>query len=57
MTAINRLLRHLFAPLVAYAVAQGWLPEYMQGDITEALVLGVALGLPLAASWYRDQRK
>lgn len=57
MTEINRLLRHMFAPLVAYAVAQGWLPEYMQGDVTEALVLAVALGLPLAVSWYRDRSK
>ena len=55
MTEINRLLRHVFAPLVAYAVAQGWLPEYMQGDVTEALVLGVAIGVPLLASWWRDR--
>lgn len=53
---INRLLRHLIAPLVAYAVAQGYLPEYAQGDVTEALVLAVALGVPLALSYLRDRR-
>ena len=53
---LSRLLRHLFAPLVAYAVAQGYLPEYMQGDVTEALVLAVALGVPLALSYIRDRK-
>lgn len=55
MKELNRLLRHIFAPLVAYAVAEGWLPEYAQGDVTEALVLGVALGVPFALSWWRDR--
>lgn len=56
-TELNRLLRHLLAPLVAYTVAQGNLPEYMQGDVTEALVLAVALGVPMALSYVRDKRK
>ncbi len=57
MTELNRLLRHAFAPIVAYAVAEGYLPEYMQNDVTEVLVLGVAIGLPFAVSWVRDRRK
>lgn len=55
MKEINRLIRHLVAPLVAYAVAQGWLPEYAQGDVTEAAVIGVALVVPVAWSWAREQ--
>lgn len=57
MTELNRLLRHLFAPLVAWFVANGYLPEYMQNDATEVLVLTVALLLPYAISWYRDARR
>ena len=57
MTELNRLLRHLIAPLVALAVTNGWLPEAMQGDITEAAVLIVGIGVPLALSWYRDRAK
>lgn len=56
MTELNRLLRHVFAPLVAWMVAQGYLPEYMQGDVTEVAVLVVALAVPYALSWYRDAR-
>lgn len=55
MREINRLIRHLVAPLVAYAVAQGWLPEYAQGDVTEAAVLVIALALPVVWSWAREK--
>lgn len=55
MKELNRLLRHMFAPLVAWAVASGYLPEYMQGDITEALVLIVAFGIPWGLSKLRDR--
>lgn len=57
MKELNRVLRHLLAPVVAYAVAEGYLPEYMQGDVTEALVLLAAIGIPMALSWYRDRVK
>ncbi|WP_339764969.1 hypothetical protein [uncultured Sulfitobacter sp.] len=57
MSELNRLLRHVFAPLVAYLVAEGYLPEYMQNDVTEVLVVGVAIALPFAVSWYRDRKK
>lgn len=57
MSELNRLLRHVFAPLVAYLVAEGYLPEYMQNDVTEVLVVGAAIALPLAVSWYRDSKK
>lgn len=56
MTELNRLLRHVFAPLVAWLVANGWLPEYMKGDVTEAIVLVVALAIPYGVSWWRDAR-
>ena len=55
VTEINRLLRHLLAPVAAWLVAEGYLPEYMQGDVTEAAVMLIAVGLPLALSWYRDR--
>ncbi len=57
MTELNRILRHLFAPLVAWMVANGWLPDYMQGDVTEVLVLFVALAIPYGISWWRDAVK
>lgn len=55
MTEINRLIRHGVAPLVAYAVAAGWLPEAMQQDVTELLVLAIALGGPLLWSYARER--
>lgn len=57
MTELNRLLRHVFAPLVAWFVANGYLPEYMQGDITEFMVLVAALAIPYGISWWRDVRR
>ena len=55
MTELYRFLRHAFAPLVAYAVAQGWLPESAQGDVLEMLVIALGVGIPYAISWWRDQ--
>jgi hypothetical protein len=57
MTELNRLIRHGVAPLVAWLVASGYLPEYMQGDVTELLVVGIAIGAPLAVSWWRDRAR
>ena len=57
MTELNRLLRHIFAPLVAWLVANGYLPEYMKGDVTEVMVLVVALAVPYGVSWWRDARR
>ena len=57
MTELSRLLRHLFAPLVAWLVAKGYLPEYMQGDVTEVMVLLASLAIPYGISWWRDARK
>ncbi len=54
MTEINRLLRHIFAPVVAWLVMNGYLPEYMQGDVTELFVMVAAVGIPYAISWWRD---
>lgn len=56
-TEIMRLIRHGVAPLVAYAVAGGYLPEYMAGDVTEFIVLGIAIIAPLVFSWQRDRLK
>ena len=55
MRELNRLIRHIVAPLVTYAVSQGWLPEYAQQDVTEALVIGLALALPIVWSWARER--
>lgn len=57
MTEINRLIRHGVAPLVAWLVATGRLPEYMQGDVTEALVLAIGILGPIAFSYMRDRVK
>ncbi|WP_273523929.1 hypothetical protein [Rhodosalinus sediminis] len=55
MRELNRLLRHIIAPLAALAVAEGWLPEEVQHDVTEALVLVLGLLLPLLWSWARER--
>ncbi|MFP4045038.1 MAG: hypothetical protein ACLFTP_10820 [Rhodosalinus sp.] len=55
MREINRLIRHVVAPLVTYAVAEGWLPEYAQQDVTEALVIALALALPIVWSRVRER--
>ena len=55
MTELYRFLRHAFAPLVAYAVARGWLPEGAQGDVLEVLVIGFGFAIPYAISWWRDR--
>lgn len=55
MRELNRLIRHLVAPLVTYAVAEGWLPEYAQKDVTEAAVIALALALPVVWSWARER--
>ena len=57
MTELNRLLRHIFAPLVAWLVAKGYLPEYMQGDVLELVTLIVALAIPYGVSWWRDVKR
>lgn len=52
----QRMIRHGLAPLVAYAVAQGWLPEWAQNDVLEMLAIGLALGVPYAWSWLREKK-
>lgn len=55
-TELNRFLRHAFVPVVAWAVSKGWLPESLQGDVTEMLVLAGSYGLILVLSYLRDRR-
>lgn len=57
MTELSRFLRHLAAPATAWLVAKGYLPEYMQSDITEALILAGGFAVPYALSYLRDLRK
>ena len=57
MTELNRFLRHFFAPFVAWMVAKGYLPEYMQGDVIEALVLACGFAVPYIVSHMRDKTK
>lgn len=57
MNEFKRLIRHGVAPLVAWLVANGYLPDYMRGDVTELLVIAVAMAVPYAVSWWRDQRR
>lgn len=55
MSGLHRLIRHLIAPLVIWAVEAGWLPAFAQHDVTEALAIALALALPLAWSWARER--
>lgn len=55
MSELQRIVRHGIAPLVAYAVAEGWLPEAMQEGVTEWLVMSAAILGPLAWSWWRER--
>lgn len=57
MSELARLLRHAFAPLVALMVAEGYLPKYMQQDVTEFLVVGAAIAIPMIFSWWRDKKR
>lgn len=57
MTDLNRFLRHLAGPLTAWLVAKGYLPEYMRGDVVEALVLAGGFLVPFAISKLRDLRR
>lgn len=54
---LNRLIRHGVAPLVLWLVANGYLPAYMQGDVTELLVIVIATAVPVAVSWWRDRAR
>ena len=57
MTELHRLIRHGVAPLTMWMVAKGYLPEYMQGDVTEAIVIAVSIIAPIAVSWLRDKAR
>lgn len=57
MTEMYRIIRHGVAPLTAWLVATGRLPEYMQGDVTEFIVLGIGLAIPYGLSWAKDRAK
>ena len=52
-----RAIRHGVAPLTAWLVLNGYLPDYMEGDITELLVIGVSVAVPYAFSWLRDRSR
>lgn len=41
---VNRIARHIAAPVVVLAVERGWLPAAAQGDVTELLVIVLVLG-------------
>ena len=55
MKELNRFIRHAAAPMVAWFVAKGYLPESMHGDVVELIVLGVGFAIPVAVSWWRDR--
>ncbi|WP_028955927.1 hypothetical protein [Sulfitobacter sp. 20_GPM-1509m] len=57
MIELYRFLRHLIGPLVVFAVEKGWLPEYAQNDVTEALVMAAGFGIPYFISWWRDPKR
>lgn len=51
---IARLARHVLPPLVAYAVAKGWVPADMQQPLIEAGLAVAAVIAALLASRSRD---
>lgn len=55
-TETNRLVRHAAAPLVAYAVAKEWLPEWAAGDVTELAVFAVTFAVVFLISRYKDRQ-
>lgn len=56
-TELARVIRHGVPPLVAYAVASGWIPVHMQQPIIEAGIAIAAVVASLAASRARDKSK
>lgn len=54
---VARLVRHTIAPLVVYAVAEGWLPEFAQHDVLEVLVILTTFAAVYGVSWLRDRNK
>lgn len=56
MNELSRFLRHAVAPFTTWLVAKGYLPEAMQSDVTEAIVLGLGFAVPFALSYIRDHR-
>lgn len=57
MSELQRFLRHGLAPLVTWMVSEEYLPEAMQKDVLEALVIGVSLAVPYLWSWLRERAK
>lgn len=57
MNELNRFLRHGFAPLVTYLVAEGHLPEYAQGDVTEVAVIAASFAVAFVASKVKERSK
>lgn len=47
---IARLARHILPPVIAYAVASGWIPASLQQPIIEAVIAIGAIVVALAAS-------
>lgn len=54
LTELNRLLRHLLPPALAFAVGKGWLPANLQQPLMEAVIAGSAVVAALIASRARD---
>lgn len=57
MTELLRFLRHAVAPFTTWLVAKGYLPEAMQSDVTEVIVLGLGFAIPFGVSYIRDHRR
>jgi len=54
---VLRLIRHLIAPLMAFLVAKGWMPAYLQHDLAEVIIIVVSLVTVMAFSFRRDSKK
>nr|DAU76353.1 MAG TPA: hypothetical protein [Caudoviricetes sp.] len=49
-----RVIRHALTPLVVLLVSKGWLPEEVQGDLVEFLLVTIVAGLTLLWSYLKD---
>jgi len=55
-TEIARVIRHVAAPVVAYAIGKGWIPAELQQPLIEAVLAGAAVVAALVASRARDRK-
>jgi hypothetical protein len=55
MEELGRMLRYVIGPAVTWLVVSGYMPEAMQGQVTESVVQVLAFVVPwLWSRWRQD---